>query len=857
MDLFWKDFGCICFIMLRSSNNKTFLRLVAILILTTDPFLGWFKYSHNRITGAIPTLYIMRITVISGGSGSVNIQSGLHDVCPSLAINLVINGYDDGKSTGVLRKLFPNTLGISDFRKNQMLEYKLIHGQNDIYNLLNHRFSTLDIDPYNYVQERINNTDFENNGVLKDFLLEQTECFFNTEQSKQIVYEDFSFMNIVYCSLLYRNSNNMERVCKIIKETLGLKNNIHVNSKTNLTLKGITANNVVLPDEASIVDFEDSEDKIVDVFFDGEVPSLKPKTEELLLASDIIVFSCGTQFSSLIPTYKTKGFTETIARSRASKFLVLNCEYDKDIVHYSGDELLDKINEYIPLKHVNIIVSDGMNPALLPTTNKYTCINIPYLIKNKQHDGNLLWKYMLRNHFHSFFNEQYLFDYDGTLFDKDLLALSRENIALLSKIRNCLIITNNCFSNLLPIPRGITIYSNFGNIIGDNLWIAPCIIDTKYELKEADVETIMQAIKQIGVDKSYFVQNRRNMSVSIKPVVDRDGLKSRLQKKLTFSYKVMSTGKTTIEIVKRGLSKKNLFWRLDLWSKKNTYITDVNDIDYMPYREPLTYLEVPNIFTTHLFMKAIIMHENYDFCIIVGGINQRMGISYPKCLIQVDNETVLMKIIKQIGPHANRIFICGNYYFEDQFKEFEHLVACYGNLQHVKMLYFNSLDDLKSYPKGNGDTVYQAMTTIEDPTSKIFIMWGDVVINDNKIIEEMYICQDDSDILIPAVYETNPYAYLVTKDANKVDRVQYNKTEPVSHGYHDQCIFLCDTKKVTDILGDLVFDPKFYGKTDTECNFLDVIEKLQNVTFYETKHPVHSFNTMDEMVSSTLNNNNV
>ena len=79
----------------------------------------------------------MKISIITGGSGSESIQKGLHDLMPHLNINLIINGYDDGKSTGVLRKLFPGTLGISDFRKNQVLEYKLINGNTPIYNLLN------------------------------------------------------------------------------------------------------------------------------------------------------------------------------------------------------------------------------------------------------------------------------------------------------------------------------------------------------------------------------------------------------------------------------------------------------------------------------------------------------------------------------------------------------------------------------------------------------------------------------------------------------------------------------------------------------------------------------------------------
>ena len=288
----------------------------------------------------------MIITIICGGSGSINIQKGINQIYPNLNINFVINGYDDGKSTGVLRKLFPNTLGISDFRKNQILEYKLIYGTNNIYNLLNHRFSKFK--PYNYIIELINNTDFDNNQKLKNFLLDNTKYFFETEQSNQIIYEDFSFMNIIYCSLLDKNNNSLEIVCNIIKNELNLKNNIYLNSNENLILKGITKNGNILLDETSIVDFNDTNDKIIDIFFNKEIPLLNENTEEILKKSDIIIFSCGTQFSSLIPTYKTKLFKESIEKSKASKYLILNCDYDKDIINYSGDELLNKINEYLP-----------------------------------------------------------------------------------------------------------------------------------------------------------------------------------------------------------------------------------------------------------------------------------------------------------------------------------------------------------------------------------------------------------------------------------------------------------------------------------------------------------------------------
>jgi 2-phospho-L-lactate transferase/gluconeogenesis factor (CofD/UPF0052 family) len=163
----------------------------------------------------------MIITIISGGSGSENIQKGLNKISPKLSINLLINGYDDGKSTGLLRKMFPNTLGISDFRKNQILEYKLKYGDNSIYKLLNLRFTNKN--PYIYIIELINNTDFIDNYELKSLLLNNTKYFFEIMQLKNFTYEDFNFMNIIYSSLLDKNNNDMKIVCVIIKNVLGFK----------------------------------------------------------------------------------------------------------------------------------------------------------------------------------------------------------------------------------------------------------------------------------------------------------------------------------------------------------------------------------------------------------------------------------------------------------------------------------------------------------------------------------------------------------------------------------------------------------------------------------------------------------
>src|ERR1700744_854132 len=59
----------------------------------------------------------INLVLLSGGSGTQSITEALlrH---PQISLKILINAYDDGHSTGRLRRFIPGMLGPSDFRKN-------------------------------------------------------------------------------------------------------------------------------------------------------------------------------------------------------------------------------------------------------------------------------------------------------------------------------------------------------------------------------------------------------------------------------------------------------------------------------------------------------------------------------------------------------------------------------------------------------------------------------------------------------------------------------------------------------------------------------------------------------------------
>ena len=59
----------------------------------------------------------VKISLFSGGSGNDRFINLIKKI-PGVEIDIIVNGYDDGKSTGEIRKFIPGILGPSDFRKN-------------------------------------------------------------------------------------------------------------------------------------------------------------------------------------------------------------------------------------------------------------------------------------------------------------------------------------------------------------------------------------------------------------------------------------------------------------------------------------------------------------------------------------------------------------------------------------------------------------------------------------------------------------------------------------------------------------------------------------------------------------------
>jgi 2-phospho-L-lactate transferase/gluconeogenesis factor (CofD/UPF0052 family) len=358
------------------------------------------------------------VSVFCGGRGGSHlIREFLRH--PHIELNALINAYDDGLSTGELRDFIPGMLGPSDFRKNlaNFLHWHSNH-QYALTRLLEFRLSK------NYREEEIarlktwatQDVPWDDSILPEDLRtlvgeLDRTgsavrsylATFFRYQEAKDKAFRfsDCSLGNLIFAGAYLKNDRNFNAAASELATTFQSQARVlNVTQGENRILVALKEDGEILECEAKIVG-KQSARKIVDFVLLEEPLSearlkglqalpdleakrvalqklhrpvaLSPEARQALLESDIIVYGPGTQFSSLLPSYRTAGLAEVLRQSSARvKALVSNIHRDHDIQGMSVTELVgktlelldDPLNQHGSITHV-LSASASSRPELL------------------------------------------------------------------------------------------------------------------------------------------------------------------------------------------------------------------------------------------------------------------------------------------------------------------------------------------------------------------------------------------------------------------------------------------------------------------------------------------------------------
>lgn len=334
----------------------------------------------------------LHVVLFSGGRGSAALSRQLVS-SPAVDLTIVINGYDDGASTGEVRRFLGDSLGPSDFRKNAAnLAAALRSCPQPLIEFLDLRMpapypasaamavltsASEARDPFADRAARLLASVPAAERAAAAAALQR----FADEVARPGAAFDFgdcSLGNLVFAGaflLAGRDFNQaIDDYCRLLGLPPGLIEN--VTGGTNAYLVAIDGNGRLLATEAAIVDAA-APSSIRDIFlldrplteperaladqggaaaaqlFASRQPALtmNPRVAQKIAGADLIIYGPGTQHSSLFPSYLTPGLGDAIASNlTAMKVLVTNIQPDAEITGSNAVDLVDKAVFYLRAK---------------------------------------------------------------------------------------------------------------------------------------------------------------------------------------------------------------------------------------------------------------------------------------------------------------------------------------------------------------------------------------------------------------------------------------------------------------------------------------------------------------------------
>ena len=333
--------------------------------------------------------------MFSGGRGSGVLLDQLL-ARPDVDVTLAINGYDDGASTGEVRRFLGDALGPSDYRKNaSRAAIALRTCDRALIDLLDARLPDVcDQDAVGAALTSVARGSTAQIATLVgtgaapppstalEIVARWIAAFLEALQVSGYPFDftDCSVGNLVFAGAYLHSDRRfnfaLQRYCDLLKLPQGLIEN--VTDGSNAFLVALSSDGRVLPTEADIVQATAERRQIDDIFLLAAPPTasdlaewksrspdslrellaarsasvtLNPRVAAALAEADLIIYAPGTQHSSLFPSYMTPGVSTALAGNlTAIKLLITNIQQDAEIAGRSAVDLIERAAFYLKQK---------------------------------------------------------------------------------------------------------------------------------------------------------------------------------------------------------------------------------------------------------------------------------------------------------------------------------------------------------------------------------------------------------------------------------------------------------------------------------------------------------------------------
>ena len=248
-----------------------------------------------------------KVVVLGGGTGLSTLLRGLKNF--PLDITAVVSVSDDGKSTGRLRKEF-NIPAVGDIRR---VLISLAEIEPLVEKVLNYRFTT----------------NSELNGHTVGNLL---------------------------LTAITNISGNMSDGIEAIGSVLNLKGKVLPLTEDNVVLMGKMEDGSIIEGEHNITE---AEKKIIDVFY-KETPIICESVIKAIKEADLIIFSMGSLYTSIMPNLISKDMLEAIDNSKAKLMYTCNMMTQPgETDNYTIVDHIKVLNKHLGTRKINVVIANN------------------------------------------------------------------------------------------------------------------------------------------------------------------------------------------------------------------------------------------------------------------------------------------------------------------------------------------------------------------------------------------------------------------------------------------------------------------------------------------------------------------
>ncbi len=248
-----------------------------------------------------------KVVVLGGGTGLSTLLRGLKNF--PLDITAVVSVSDDGKSTGRLRKEF-NIPAVGDIRR---VLISLAEIEPLVEKVLNYRFTT----------------NSELNGHTVGNLL---------------------------LTAITNISGNMSDGIEAIGNVLNLKGKVLPLTEDNVILMGKMEDESIIEGEHNITE---AEEKIKDVFY-KETPIICESVIKAIKEADLIIFSMGSLYTSIMPNLISKDMLEAIDNSKAKLMYTCNMMTQPgETDNYTIVDHIKVLNKHLGTRKINVVIANN------------------------------------------------------------------------------------------------------------------------------------------------------------------------------------------------------------------------------------------------------------------------------------------------------------------------------------------------------------------------------------------------------------------------------------------------------------------------------------------------------------------